>query len=153
MSRKFRFFCLTFLILSNRLSLFHRTENEVREYIKTEWLPTISDQDLESLLEAYPADISQGSPYDTGILNALSPQFKRFASFQGDAVFQAPRRFFFENLDGKQPIWAFRKLFQALNILFTTNDWPRLSPVSKREKAVPFLGSVSINFINRFELD
>ncbi|KAF5331454.1 hypothetical protein D9758_016341 [Tetrapyrgos nigripes] len=96
------------------------TEDQIRTYIKTEFLPTISDEDLDDLLQAYPQDPAQGSPFDTGDLNAISPQFKRFASFQGDAVFQAPRRWFFENLDGKQPIWAF---------------------LSKREKAVPILGA------------
>ncbi|KAK7459575.1 hypothetical protein VKT23_009557 [Stygiomarasmius scandens] len=96
------------------------TEAQIREYVQTVFLPTISDDDLDTLLKAYPQDITQGSPFNTGILNAISPQFKRFASFQGDAVFQAPRRFFFENLDGKQPIWAF---------------------LSKRLKGVPILGS------------
>ncbi|KAF5328571.1 hypothetical protein D9758_017735 [Tetrapyrgos nigripes] len=96
------------------------TEDQIRNYIKTEFLSTISDEDLDTLLQAYPEDPAQGSPFDTGDLNAISPQFKRIASFQGDAVFQAPRRWFFENLDGNQPIWAF---------------------LSKREKAVPILGA------------
>ncbi|KAK7458144.1 hypothetical protein VKT23_010052 [Stygiomarasmius scandens] len=96
------------------------TEAEIREYLKTVILPTISNNDLDALLEAYPQDITQGSPFNTGFLNVITPQFKRIAAFQGDVVFQAPRRFFFENLDGKQPIWAF---------------------LSKREKTVPFLGS------------
>ncbi|THU87322.1 carotenoid ester lipase precursor [Dendrothele bispora CBS 962.96] len=96
------------------------TNAQVRDYMKTVFLPSISNSDLDDLLTAYPQDITQGSPFDTGILNAVSPQFKRFASFQGDAVFQAPRRFFFENLDGKQPIWAF---------------------LSKRLKGTPILGS------------
>ncbi|THV04430.1 alpha/beta-hydrolase [Dendrothele bispora CBS 962.96] len=96
------------------------TDAQVRDYIKTVFLPSISDSDLDALLTAYPQDITQGSPFDTSIFNAISPQFKRFASLQGDAIFQAPRRFFFENLDGKQPIWAF---------------------LSKRLKVVPILGS------------
>ncbi|KAK1232170.1 hypothetical protein PQX77_004682 [Marasmius sp. AFHP31] len=96
------------------------TESQIRTYVKTQFLPTISDGELDTLLKAYPQDITQGSPFDTGILNALTPQFKRFASFQGDAVFQAPRRFFLENLSGKQNIWSF---------------------LSKRGKALPFLGS------------
>jgi len=73
----------------------------------------ISENDLDALLEAYPQDITQGSPFNTGFLNAITPQFKRIATFQGDVVFQAPRRFFFENLDGKQPIWAFCKFFSV----------------------------------------
>ncbi|KAK7025565.1 hypothetical protein VNI00_015918 [Paramarasmius palmivorus] len=97
------------------------TEAQVKNYVKTEFISTVSDADLDRLLKLYPQDITQGSPYNTGILNAISPQFKRFASFQGDAVFQAPRRFFLENLSGKQPLWSF---------------------LSKRLKALPILGSV-----------
>uniref|UniRef100_A0A0W0FQU9 Carboxylic ester hydrolase n=2 Tax=Moniliophthora roreri TaxID=221103 RepID=A0A0W0FQU9_MONRR len=97
------------------------TEAQVKEYVKTEFVSTIPDADLDRLLKLYPQDIIQGSPYNTGIFNAISPQFKRFASFQGDAVFQAPRRFFLESLSGKQPIWSF---------------------LSKRLKALPILGSV-----------
>ncbi|KAF8964271.1 Alpha/Beta hydrolase protein [Flammula alnicola] len=40
------------------------------------------------LATLYPSDITQGSPFDTGILNALTPQFKRIAAFQGDGFFQ-----------------------------------------------------------------
>ncbi|KAF9265176.1 carotenoid ester lipase precursor [Marasmius fiardii PR-910] len=96
------------------------TESQIRTYIKTQFLSTITDTELDTLLQAYPQDIMQGSPFDTGIFNAISPQFKRFASFQGDAVFQAPRRFFLQNLSGKQKIWSF---------------------LSKRGKVLPILGS------------
>ncbi|KAL0577126.1 hypothetical protein V5O48_004879 [Marasmius crinis-equi] len=96
------------------------TEAQIRTYVKTEFLQDITDAELDNLLQLYPQDLTQGSPFDTGILNGLSPQFKRFASFQGDAVFQAPRRFFLQTLSGKQNIWSF---------------------LSKRGKALPFLGS------------
>ncbi|KAG7090372.1 hypothetical protein E1B28_009491 [Marasmius oreades] len=96
------------------------TESQIRTYVKTEFLPTISDADLDTLLKAYPEDPLQGSPYDTGIFNILSFQFKRVASVLGDAVFQAPRRFLLSNLSGKQKIWSF---------------------LSKRGKSLPFLGA------------
>ncbi|KAK0460004.1 carotenoid ester lipase precursor [Desarmillaria tabescens] len=96
------------------------TSAEVATYLKTVIFPNISDQDLNTLLDLYPANPLEGSPYDTGILNVLTPQFKRIASFQGDAVFQAPRRFFLQNISGKQNIWAF---------------------LSKRLKLVPLLGA------------
>ncbi|KAK0460038.1 carotenoid ester lipase precursor [Desarmillaria tabescens] len=86
---------------------------EVETYFKTVIFPNMPDQDLATLLELYPADPLEG-------LNILTPQFKRIASFQGDAVFQAPRRFFLQNLSGKQNIWAF---------------------LSKRFKIVPVLGA------------
>ncbi|KAK0460036.1 carotenoid ester lipase precursor [Desarmillaria tabescens] len=101
------------------------TDAEVETYLKTVIFPNITDQDLATLLELYPADPLEGSPYDTGLLNILTPQFKRIASFQGDAVFQAPRRFFLQNLSGKQNIWAFlSKRFKIVPVLgaFHTSD-------------------------------
>ncbi|KAG5645458.1 hypothetical protein DXG03_006003 [Asterophora parasitica] len=97
------------------------TDAKFRTYLKENFLRTVPDADIDKLLKLYPSDITQGSPYDTGILNALTPQFKRIASFLGDGVFQAPRRFFLDQRSGKQNTWAF---------------------VSKRLKALPVLGSV-----------
>nr|CAH17527.1 carotenoid ester lipase precursor [Pleurotus sapidus] len=96
------------------------TTSQVRTYIKTFFMPQSTNAELDQMLNHYPLDLTQGSPFDTGILNALSPQFKRLAAFQGDAVFQAPRRFFLQQRSGKQNTWAF---------------------LSKRFKVAPFLGS------------
>ncbi|KAF9488947.1 lipase [Pleurotus eryngii] len=96
------------------------TTSQVRTYIKTFFMPQSTNAELDHMLNHYPLDLIQGSPFGTGILNALSPQFKRLAAFQGDAVFQAPRRFFLQQRSGKQNTWAF---------------------LSKRFKVAPFLGS------------
>ncbi|KAF9455346.1 Alpha/Beta hydrolase protein, partial [Collybia nuda] len=96
------------------------TENEWKTYVKDIVLRGVPDVNLNKLASLYPQDITQGSPYDTGILNALTPQFKRMASFLGDVVFQAPRRFFLEQHSSKQKTWAF---------------------LSKRLKVLPGLGS------------
>lgn len=97
------------------------TDSQFRKYIQTIWLPNASSSDLDTITNAYPSDITQGSPYGTLILNALTPESKRMASFQGDAVFQAPRRFFMQSLSGRQNMWGF---------------------LSTRLKALPVLGSV-----------
>ncbi|KAG0694972.1 Alpha/Beta hydrolase protein [Suillus ampliporus] len=96
------------------------TNSQFEEYIQTHWLPNTPSAAIQPLMEYYPDDITQGSPFDTGVLNALTPQFKRIAAFQTDATFQAPRRFLLEQLSGRQNTWA------SLN---------------KRLKTVPFLGS------------
>ena len=62
---------------------------------------------MDELLTLYPQDVTQGSPYDTGTQNALTPEFKRIASILGDVVFQAPRRFFLNNVSGKQKTWSY----------------------------------------------
>jgi acetylcholinesterase len=73
------------------------------------WLPNGTDEELQQLTTLYPEDPSQGSPYDTGDLNALSPQFKRIASYQGDIVFQAPRRVLLNETSQSQPAWSYSK--------------------------------------------
>ncbi|KAI0790998.1 carotenoid ester lipase precursor [Abortiporus biennis] len=97
------------------------TDAEVRDYIKTVFLPNAPESDIDQLLTLYPSDVTKGSPFDTGDLNAITPQFKRIAAILGDVVFQAPRRFFLQQRAGKQNTWSF---------------------MSKRLKATPVLGSL-----------
>lgn len=70
------------------LILLIRTEQDVRQYINTIYVPTGTADEINGLLAVYPADITQGSPFGTSILNALTPEFKRLAAIQGDLVFQ-----------------------------------------------------------------
>ncbi len=51
-------------------------------------------ESLDIVVKLYPDDPAQGSPFGTGNDDQLAPMYKRMAAFQGDVVFQAPRRFF-----------------------------------------------------------
>jgi acetylcholinesterase len=94
------------------------------------------------LLELYPQNVTQGSPFDTGDQNALTPQFKRISAILGDLVFQAPRRFFLRQRSGKQKTWSYRASHLNIVILSPLVLTPRLSRiVSKRLKNLPVLGS------------
>ncbi|KAG1741514.1 Alpha/Beta hydrolase protein [Suillus paluster] len=95
------------------------TDSQFEEYIQY-WFPDAPSATIQQLMEYYPGNITQGSPFDTGDLNALTPQFKRVAAFQGDMSFHARRRFFLEQRSSNQNTWAF---------------------LSKRLKTVPYLGS------------
>nr|VWO95133.1 Carboxylic ester hydrolase (EC [Ganoderma boninense] len=67
-----------------------------------------TESDVGDLFDTdYPDDPTQGSPFGTGILYAIPPQYKRLAAIQGDLVFQAPRRFFVEQTYDRQPTWSF----------------------------------------------
>jgi hypothetical protein len=122
-SRKYKL-----LVLSpTRRLIIYRTSDEFSEYITTYYFPNVTETELSTLLELYPDDVTQGSPYDTGYLNAVTPQFKRIASFLGDAVFQAPRRYFLQSIASDQPVWSY---------------------LSKRLKSLPVLGSVSVNMLS-----
>ena len=85
------------------------TDDQLQEWIQTYFLPSAPVTTIQQVMVDYPQDPTQGSPYDTGVLNDLSPQFKRIASFQGDLIFQAPRRFFLQQRSGSQNTWAFRE--------------------------------------------
>jgi len=67
----------------------------------------VTNSEIDELLTLYPQNVTQGSPYDTGTLNAFTPQFKRIVSILGDLVFQVPRRFFLNKVSEKQNTWFF----------------------------------------------
>jgi acetylcholinesterase len=81
----------------------------MNEYIRQYFMPNISDGELATFDEHYPDDYTKGSPYETGFLNALSPQYKRMAAWKGDTMLQAPRRFMMQSVSGKQNSWAYCK--------------------------------------------
>ena len=94
------------------LDLIDSTDRDFREYMVSNYVPDLHPDDprLGRLFGTlYPADITKGSPFNTGVFNAITPQYKRFAAIQGDLVFQAPRRFFLQHRADKQPTWSFRE--------------------------------------------
>jgi len=87
----------------------HSTDAQTQDYFHDVLIPGSNDDQISQLSALYPADITAGSPFDTGNLNAITPQFKRIAAMQGDGGFQAPRRWLLKNTSGKQNIWIFCK--------------------------------------------
>jgi acetylcholinesterase len=88
------------------------TDAEVAAYLEEFYIVSSSNATtaqtlVAEVLAAYPADPTQGSPFDTGAANAITPQYKRIAAILGDLVFQAPRRFFLQSTAGKQEQFAF----------------------------------------------
>ncbi|TFY53116.1 hypothetical protein EVG20_g10257 [Dentipellis fragilis] len=96
------------------------TDEETRAYFQQNYFPSATEGEINRLLELYPSDPAQGSPFDTGDANAFTPQFKRLAAFTGDLTFHTQRRSFLQQRSGKQPIWSY---------------------LSKRNKQLPVLGS------------
>lgn len=81
-----------FLVFATEAYYSTSTEDQLRQYMRTNYIVGATDAEMTRLLQLYPADVTQGSPYDTGIFNALTPQFKRIASLQGDIFFQVNLR-------------------------------------------------------------
>ncbi|KAF9043105.1 carotenoid ester lipase precursor [Panaeolus papilionaceus] len=84
------------------------TDQQFLDFIKTNFFPHISPAGLAALATAYPQDPTQGSPFNSGNNNTVTPQFKRIAAILGDIAFQAPRRFFTNATSGTQPSYAYR---------------------------------------------
>ncbi|TFK24286.1 carotenoid ester lipase [Coprinopsis marcescibilis] len=121
-------------LISSQYTILCMSDQEFREYVSTIWLPGASPQELEPLWEAYPSNPADGSPFNTSFVSAITPQYKRMAAFQGDTVFQAPRRYFLHQQAGKQPVWSY---------------------LSKRLKYLPILGSfhasdLYLNLLNEY---
>jgi len=64
------------------------TESQFKDYFQKEWFRRATDSDMAELLRLYPQDPTKGSPYGTGLLNAITPQYKRIASLTGDYSFE-----------------------------------------------------------------
>lgn len=96
----------TLFSLINQLNV--TTEADFKEYFQTVYFPHASSELIDGLAGQYPADPSQGSPFDTGILNTLGPQYKRLAATIGDYTFQAPRRDLLSYTANKQPAWSYQ---------------------------------------------
>ncbi|KAI0365186.1 alpha/beta-hydrolase [Pilatotrama ljubarskyi] len=104
------------------------TDADFRAYVHDLWFPHTPPGALSELFALYPNDPAAGSPFGTGDSNELYPQFKRIAAFQGDAAFQAPRRFFLDHRAVKQPAWSFISKRDSLPGLGVTHgsDFARL---------------------------
>ncbi|KAJ7648925.1 hypothetical protein B0H17DRAFT_1215458 [Mycena rosella] len=63
----------------------------------------------------YPEDPAQGSPFGTGSANAITPEFKRLVTFQGDFLFLGPRQFYLEHASARQNMWSWSNLHGKTN--------------------------------------
>ncbi|KDR73256.1 hypothetical protein GALMADRAFT_1341677 [Galerina marginata CBS 339.88] len=125
------------------------TNAQYLAYMKSNYFPKISPTQLAALAEAYPDDVTQGSPFNTGTANAITPQFKRISAIQGDLAFQAPRRFFIQTASKTQKIFAFLfKRGKATAVLgsFHSTDIPEFYGTGD---APDFIGTDAlVNFVN-----
>ncbi|KAI0020421.1 alpha/beta-hydrolase [Xylariomycetidae sp. FL0641] len=100
------------------------TTDEVVDYLHSYFFPAGATRELiADLVATYPDDPSVGSPFGTGTLNDVYPQFKRLAAMLGDFTFTLTRRLF-------------------LNKTHETNpDVPAWSYLSSYDHGTPILGT------------
>ncbi|OSC99767.1 carotenoid ester lipase precursor [Trametes coccinea BRFM310] len=91
------------------------TDAEFFDYVSSNFYPRATNAEIAQILDLYPADPADGSPFETGDLFAYSPQYKRISAFQGDWIEQAPRRLLTKVLSPKQPVYAFLNMGGRIN--------------------------------------
>lgn len=80
------------------------TNDEVLDYLATFYFNDATTDQIEGLLDTYPQDLGiSGSPFRTGLLNELYPQYKRLAAILGDLVFTLTRRGFLNLAEAANP--------------------------------------------------
>ncbi|EIW58886.1 carotenoid ester lipase precursor [Trametes versicolor FP-101664 SS1] len=110
-------------------------------YLKGNYFPDASNGTIETLMSHYPEDPATGSPFDTGDDFEITTVYKRMAAFQGDLIFQAPRRFFLSERSAKQPAWSF---------FSQRNKIPGLGAIHSSELSVIFGGQDMTDYLVRF---
>lgn len=90
------------------------TDADFVDFVKNVYAPSATGAELATVAVNYPSDPAAGSPFDTGSNDVAYPQYKRIAAFQGDIAFQAPKRYFLQNLSGKQKIWSYCKWLSTI---------------------------------------
>jgi triacylglycerol lipase len=79
------------------------TTQDLVTYLTTIYFHDATTAVIEGLLDTYPDDIIEGSPFRTGLLNELYPQYKRIAAILGDLVFTLTRRGFLAETSAVYP--------------------------------------------------
>ncbi|KAG9217919.1 hypothetical protein CCMSSC00406_0008560 [Pleurotus cornucopiae] len=128
------------------------TTPEFLDYISSNYLPSATAEQIQRIANVYPDDPSQGSPFDTGTANALTPQFKRLAAVQGDIFFQGPRRFLLETASETQNAWGYlNKQGKTSSSLGASHASDGGEWFGSRNPTEPFAVGAMINFINTFD--
>jgi len=86
------------------------TRAEVSEYFSTIFFTEATPAQIDSLVGTYQNTIEDGSPFRTGLLNNLYPQFKRVSAIIGDITFTLTRRVFLEAtsaVNPNVPTWSY----------------------------------------------
>jgi len=92
----------------NQLNL--TTTDQLVTYLRTYLLNDATLAQVQAFVALYPDDPSAGSPFRTGILNNIYPQYKRLAAIAGDITFNLARRIFLSianNVNPSVPSWSY----------------------------------------------
>jgi carboxylesterase type B len=96
---------------------------DVTSYLHDVFFPAVPTSTLAGLVDTYQNRREDGSPFRTGLLNNIYPQFKRVSAILGDVTFTLTRRIFLETAAAVAP------------------DVPTWSYLSTYDHGTPILGT------------
>lgn len=82
------------------------TDAQLLDYVASAY-PDTPKSVMAAVVATYPDDISAGSPFRTGLLNNIYPQYKRLAAILGDLVFNLRRRQTLYIVSSTIPSWSY----------------------------------------------
>ncbi|KAF9888255.1 hypothetical protein FE257_008824 [Aspergillus nanangensis] len=83
------------------------TEDDLINYLGTVFFPDASKDLLNELIDLYADTATNGSPFRTGPLYNIYPEFKRLAAIIGDYEFTLSRRILLEASNANVPSWSY----------------------------------------------
>ncbi|KAK7044435.1 carboxylic ester hydrolase [Favolaschia claudopus] len=127
------------------------TTEELVGYLRSYLLQNASPAQVRELVNLYPDDPAQGSPFGTGLDFQIAPEYKRIASLIGDLELISPRRFFLQHASPRQNVWgSLSKLGKTTEFgAYHTSDTPVWFT---NTTVVGYMGmDALLNFVNRLD--
>jgi acetylcholinesterase len=132
------------------------TTADLEEYFQTIFFRDATPAQISQIVESYPDDPSAGSPFNTGLLNNIYPQFKRLAAILGDLTFTLTRRAFLSTASEVNPnvnSWSYLASYDyGTPVLgtFHASDIPNVYGITPGFPQATIQGYY-INFINSLD--
>jgi carboxylesterase type B len=83
------------------------TDNTLLVQYLASYFPMATEAQIAALVATYPDDPAYGSPYNTGDLYNIYPEFKRLAAILGDLTFTLTRRVYLSVVSSAVPAWSY----------------------------------------------
>ena len=134
------------------------TTADLVNYLKTFYFYDATVEQVQGLVDTYSTNPADGSPYNTGVLNEIYPQYKRVASLLGDIAFILTRRLFLtiaSTVYPDVPSWSYLAsydygtpvlgTFHASDILTTYGITPDFPSISIQKYYISFFNTMNPN--------
>ncbi|PVH71558.1 alpha/beta-hydrolase [Cadophora sp. DSE1049] len=141
------------------------TKAQLVTYLNTIFFHGASKAQIEELVATYPETFFDGSPFRSGLLNNIYPQFKRLAAILGDLSFTLTRRSFMDlanTVAPDVPSWSYMSSYDlGTPILGTFHGgdllqvffgiWPNYAAKASRAYYLSFVNALDPNVGSGFK--